>query len=65
VQKITFLGVPELRGPDGTLLHAGTGQPLFQVEHAVGGSAGNLGRHPAPQAAVSSQPASPGTAAIS
>jgi hypothetical protein len=37
-QKITFLGVPELSGPDGALLHAGTGQPLFHVEHAAGGS---------------------------
>src|SRR5262249_31702204 len=37
-QKVTFLGVPELAGPDGTLLHAGTGQPLFHVEHSVGGS---------------------------
>src|SRR5262249_17293207 len=37
-QKITFLGVPELTGPDGMLLHAGTGQPLFHVEHSVGGS---------------------------
>ena len=37
-QKITFLGVPELTGPDGTPLHAGTGQPLFHVEHSVGGT---------------------------
>jgi len=37
-QKVTFLGVPELTGPDGTVLHAGTGQPLFYVEHSVGGS---------------------------
>jgi len=37
-QKITFLGVPQLTGPDGTPLHAGTGQPLFHVEHSVGGS---------------------------
>lgn len=37
-QKITFLGVPELPGPDGTPLQAGTGQPLFHVEHSVGGS---------------------------
>lgn len=36
-QKITFLGVPELTGPDETPLHAGTGQPLFHVEHSVGG----------------------------
>jgi len=37
-QKITFLGVPVLAGPDGTRLRAGTGQPLFHVEHAVGGT---------------------------
>jgi AcrR family transcriptional regulator len=37
-QKITFLGVPQLTGPDGTLLRAGTGQPLFHVEHSVGGT---------------------------
>ena len=37
-QKVTFLGVPELTGPDGTPLHAGTGQPLFYVEHSAGGS---------------------------
>jgi hypothetical protein len=37
-QKVTFLGVAELTGPDGTLLRAGTGQQLFHVEHSVGGS---------------------------
>jgi hypothetical protein len=37
-QKVTFLGVPELAGADGTLLRAGTGQPLFHVEHSVGGT---------------------------
>jgi hypothetical protein len=37
-QKITFIGVAELTGPDGTQLRAGTGQPLFHVEHSVGGS---------------------------
>ena len=37
-QKVTFLGVAELTGPDGTPLHAGTGQPLFHVEHSVGGT---------------------------
>ncbi len=37
-QKVTFLGVPELTGADGTLLRAGTGQPLFHVEHSVGGT---------------------------
>jgi hypothetical protein len=37
-QKVTFLGVPELAAADGTLLRAGTGQPLFHVEHSVGGT---------------------------
>jgi AcrR family transcriptional regulator len=37
-QKITFLGVPELTDADGTLLRAGTGQPLFHVEHSAGGT---------------------------
>jgi hypothetical protein len=37
-QKVTFLGVAELTSPDGTVLHAGTGQPLFHVEHSVGGA---------------------------
>ena len=37
-QKVTFLGVPELTGADGALLRAGTGQPLFHVEHSVGGT---------------------------
>jgi hypothetical protein len=37
-QKVTFLGMPELAGPDGTLPRAGTGQPLFHVEHALGGT---------------------------
>ncbi len=37
-QKITFLGVPELADAAGTLLRAGTGQPLFHVEHSVGGA---------------------------
>jgi len=37
-QKVTFLGVPELSGPDGTPIRAGTGQPQFHVEHSVGGS---------------------------
>jgi len=36
-QKVTFLGVRELSDPDGRLLRAG-GQPLFHVEHAVGGT---------------------------
>ncbi len=37
-QKVTFLGVPKLTDADGTLLRAGTGQPLFHVEHSVGGT---------------------------
>jgi hypothetical protein len=37
-QKITFLGVGELAGPDGALLRTGTGQPLFHVEHSAGGT---------------------------
>jgi len=37
-QKITFLGVPELAGPDGAPLRAGTAQPLFHIEHSVGGT---------------------------
>ncbi len=37
-QKVTFLGVPELTAADGTLLRAGTGQPLFHVEHSVSGT---------------------------
>jgi hypothetical protein len=37
-QAVTFLGVTELTGPDGTLLRAGTSQPLFHVEHSVGGT---------------------------
>jgi hypothetical protein len=37
-QKVTFLGVPELADAGGTLLRAGTGQPLFHVEHSVGGT---------------------------
>jgi hypothetical protein len=39
-QTVTFLGVRELTGPDGKLLRAGTGQPLFHVEHSVGGTGG-------------------------
>ncbi len=37
-QKVTFLGVRELTDADGRLLRAGTGQPLFHVEHSVAGS---------------------------
>jgi len=37
-QAVTFIGVPTVTTPEGTELHAGTGQPLFHVEHAVGGT---------------------------
>ncbi|NUW30965.1 hypothetical protein HTZ77_05965 [Nonomuraea sp. SMC257] len=36
-QRVTFVGAAELPGPDGTTLRAGTKQPLFHIEHAVGG----------------------------
>lgn len=36
---VRFLGTATATAPDGTDRHAGTGQPLFHVEHAVGGSA--------------------------
>ncbi|MBN6054464.1 hypothetical protein JYK22_21160, partial [Nonomuraea sp. RK-328] len=36
-RRVTFVGTAELPGPDGTTLRAGTGQPLFHIEHAVGG----------------------------
>lgn len=35
-QRATYIGAVELPGPDGTL-RAGSGQPLFHVEHSVGG----------------------------
>jgi predicted DNA-binding protein with PD1-like motif len=37
-QTVTFLGATELAGLDGTLLHAGTSQPLFHVHHSIGGT---------------------------
>jgi hypothetical protein len=37
-QKILFLGRTELVGEDGRALRAGSHQPLFHVEHAVGGT---------------------------
>lgn len=37
-QIVTFIGDAELRGPDGTLLTATTAQPIFHVEHSVGGT---------------------------
>jgi len=36
-QKVTFIGAAELSYGDGNVLRAGTGQPLFHVEHSVGG----------------------------
>ncbi|MDE2880225.1 MAG: hypothetical protein OYL41_08740 [Acidobacteriota bacterium] len=36
-QSATFIGAPELLDEDGNLLRAGTGQPLFHVEHSAGG----------------------------
>lgn len=36
-QKVTFLGAAEHPDPDGRPLRAGTEQPLFHVEHSVGG----------------------------
>jgi hypothetical protein len=37
-QIVTFIGAAEFRGPDGALLTATTAQPLFHVEHSVGGT---------------------------
>lgn len=36
-QSATFIGAAELPDEDGNLLRAGTGQPLFHVEHSAGG----------------------------
>lgn len=36
-QKVTFIGAAEHPGRDGELLRAGTGQPIFHVEHSVAG----------------------------
>ncbi len=36
-QKVTFIGVAELPDRAGNLLHVGARQPLFHVEHSVGG----------------------------
>ena len=36
-RKVTFIGAAELPEPGGNLLRAGAGQPLFHVEHSVGG----------------------------
>lgn len=36
-QRVTFIGAAEIVGADGEIVHADTGQPLFHVEHSVGG----------------------------
>ncbi len=36
-QKVTFIGIAEHSNGDGNALYAGTSQPLFHVEHSVGG----------------------------
>ncbi len=36
-QKVTFIGAAELPDCDGNILRAGVQQPLFHVEHSVGG----------------------------
>jgi hypothetical protein len=36
-QAVTFIGAEKACGQDNNLLRAGTGQPVFHVEHAVGG----------------------------
>ena len=36
-QNVSFIGAAELPDRDSNLLHAGAGQPLFHVEHSVGG----------------------------
>lgn len=36
-QKVTFIGAAKLPDQDMNLLSAGAGQPLFHVEHSVGG----------------------------
>ncbi|WP_433660539.1 hypothetical protein ACQPW1_47770 [Nocardia sp. CA-128927] len=35
---VTFIGAAELPGPTGELLHAGTEQPIFHVEHGAAGT---------------------------
>ena len=37
LQKVTFIGATEVPDRDSNLLRAGAGQPLFHVEHSVGG----------------------------
>jgi hypothetical protein len=36
--KVTFIGSAEFPAADGTMLHAGTLQPLFHVEHVASGT---------------------------
>lgn len=36
-QKVSFIGAAELPDRDSNLVRAGAGQPLFHVEHSVGG----------------------------
>jgi hypothetical protein len=36
--KVTFIGATELPGEDGVMLHAGTRQPIFHVEHVATGT---------------------------
>jgi hypothetical protein len=36
--KVTFIGATELPGEDGVMLHAGTQQPIFHVEHVATGT---------------------------
>lgn len=36
-QRVTFIGAADYPDREGTLLHAGVGQPIFHVVHAVGG----------------------------
>ena len=36
-QRVTFIGAAELPDRDGNILRAGVQQPLFHVEHSVGG----------------------------
>ena len=37
-RRAFFLGTNSFRAPDGRILTAGAGQPLFHVEHSVGGN---------------------------
>ncbi|MEV0197907.1 hypothetical protein [Nonomuraea sp. NPDC050691] len=36
-RRVTFIGAAHLPGPTGATLRAGTRQPLFHIEHGVGG----------------------------